>query len=101
MVSGDPAEDKKTEDAIIRELESGNQWAWCMVKVTASVTVDQHVFTGTDYLGCSSYSNEQDFTDSVYYQDMRGRALEDLKANLGDQMKLGALARTVADKLTS
>jgi hypothetical protein len=75
LVSGDVAEDKQAEDEIIRQLKSGNDWAWCTVKVTARVEFD---FFGVDYLGCCSYMSEDDFKKGGYYEDMKANALNDL-----------------------
>lgn len=57
-----------------KQLDSGNDWAWCVVKVTASYKG----FEGTDYLGASSYKSEKDFKRGGYYEDMQQRALESL-----------------------
>lgn len=55
-------------DDIMQDYENGNDWAWCMVKLTGQY----RGFEGCDYLGCCSYKSEQDFIDnSGYYDDMK------------------------------
>jgi hypothetical protein len=80
MASGDDAEDRKVEDAILRELE-WNPWAWCCMKVTAS----WRRIEGVDYLGGCSYKDEKEFKQpGGYWDDMKAQALEDLKRNILD-----------------
>lgn len=74
MASGNDAEDKKVEDEIKAQLESGNDWAWCCVKVTAKFAG----LEGADYLGACSYNNIADFKAGGYYEDMIDRALDEL-----------------------
>lgn len=78
MASGNDKEDKEVEDQIIRDLMSGNQWAWCCVKVTA----EWNGFRGVDYLGCCSYKDEEDFKEGGYYEQMKTQALDDLNSSL-------------------
>jgi hypothetical protein len=79
MASGNDAEDKEVEDSIIEDLENGNEWAWCTVKVTAKYKDIE----GTDYLGGNSYKSEEDFiTNSGYYEDMKEQAYTDLLTEL-------------------
>lgn len=51
MASGDDKLDREVEDAILARLESGDQWAWCGVIVTASIEVEGETFEGRDTLG--------------------------------------------------
>ena len=90
MASGDDAADQECYDWIRAELYRGNDWAWCCVKVTAT----WEGFKGVDYLGCCSYHSEADFRQDGYYDDMRGRALEDLNASVRHA------AETVAPRLS-
>jgi hypothetical protein len=76
MASGDDASDRETEDWIIAELNRGNEWAWCVVKVTARYP--GLAFEGTDYLGTCSYRNEADFKADGYWGDMQEQARADL-----------------------
>ena len=78
MVSGDDDADRETEDMIIEQLENDNQWAWCVVTVTARHP-DIAGLSGADHLGGCSYRNEAEFTQpGGYYDDMCAEALDDL-----------------------
>jgi len=78
LVSGDAEEDRRHEDMILEQLE-WNPWAWCSVKVTATLGS----FQGSDYLGCCSYASEEDFKASGgYYDDMVDAAIEELTKEL-------------------
>lgn len=71
----DEETDRKTEKRIYKQLENGNEWAWCTVKVTATYKG----ITGTDYLGCCSYKSQKDFEkNSGYYSDMKNVAFNNL-----------------------
>lgn len=79
LVSGDDAMDKECEDEIIERLNNGDVWAWAIIKVTAS----WNGIEGVDYLGGCCYKDENDFKQcNDYYDDMKVRALEDLKHNI-------------------
>src|SRR5436189_173772 len=71
VASGDNAFDKETEDRIIGDLESGNQWAWCCVKLTGC----WHGIGVDTFLGCCSYDDEAAFKAGGYYEDMQGEVL--------------------------
>jgi hypothetical protein len=67
LASGDDEEDRREEDRIIAELDRGNLWAWCLVKVT----VRYGGIVESDTLGCCSYRDEHDFREGgSYYDDM-------------------------------
>lgn len=66
--------DQATEDEILARLVRGDQWAWCTVKVTGTYKG----LTASDYLGCCSYDNEQNFIAGGYYDDMVARVRQDL-----------------------
>lgn len=71
----DPETDAATEAEIIRQLNAGNEWAWCTVKVSAK----WRGLTGVDYLGCCSYASMMDFiSPGGYYEDMKEQALAQL-----------------------
>jgi hypothetical protein len=79
LASGDDEEDRKAEQWVRDQLDSGNEWAWCTVKVTAT----WGDFEGVDYLGCCSYRSEAEFkTPDGYWPDMRRAALADLNAQV-------------------
>jgi hypothetical protein len=75
FMSGDDAMDKSIEDDIIGRLDTGDAWAWCVVKVEARWCN----FVGANYLGGCSYADQDDFVyNSRYYDDMKDAALRDL-----------------------
>jgi hypothetical protein len=80
IVSGDEEFDKKCEDEIIARLDSGDVWAWCIVKVTVAPKTLEYTdeLNGFAYLGGCSYENQEEFEQSDYYKDMIDWALEDL-----------------------
>lgn len=78
VASGNDAEDKEIEDNLIEQLNNGNEWAWCTVKVSASYKGQE----GTDYLGGCSYLSEKDFKEDGYYEDMKQTAFNELIQNL-------------------
>ncbi len=80
MASGDDHFDREVEDKIIADLEGGNEWAWCCVKVTARAGGAK----GTDYLGCCSYAGEEEFRKDAYFADMKECAQAELLAALAD-----------------
>lgn len=75
----DPETDKEIADSIYEQLENGNEWAWCTVKVVASYKEHE----GVDYLGGCSYKSEADFKEvGGYYEDMKQAAFADLLTQL-------------------
>jgi hypothetical protein len=77
LASGNDAEDKAAEDGVRQQLEAGNEWAWCTVKVTAEIPGTE--FKGVDYLGCCSYKSLENFIEcNDYYADMKAEAKADL-----------------------
>lgn len=86
IVSGDDEYDKKCEDETIARLDSGDMWAWCIVKVT--VTPKTLEFTdelfGFSYLGGCSFENQEEFEKSDEYKDMIDWSLDDLNKKSKD-----------------
>lgn len=78
LASGDPEEDRAQEDEILAQLDAGNEWAWCCVRVTAT----WEGFKGVAYLGCCSYSDEASFMVGGYAEDMTNEAFADLAASI-------------------
>lgn len=79
LASGDDAEDKRCEDAILERLERGDVWAWACVEVRAS----WDLYDGSDYLGACSYDSEEDFRQQGdYFDDMVDEALEVLAGRI-------------------
>jgi hypothetical protein len=75
----DETTDRETEDWIARQLESGNEWAWCCVKVVAR----WKSFEGVDYLGGCSYLSEANFIEcNDYFSSMKDEALADLNRTI-------------------
>jgi hypothetical protein len=79
----DDETDRETEDAIFARLENGDVWAWAVVTVRATLTIDDETFTGRAVLGGCSYADEADFCQpGGYYDDLQAEALDDLTANV-------------------
>lgn len=81
IVSGDDEYDCEVENTIIDRLNDGDQWAWCIVKVTVRL-VDDFAISESVYLGGCSYDDEDDFLLGGYYEDMVSEAKENLKNRL-------------------
>ena len=77
MCSDDAAFDKECEDEIIQRINSGDDWAWSVVKVS----VEWNGFKGTASLGGCSYKDENDFL-LCEGAAMKGEALDDLNARI-------------------
>jgi len=82
MASGDADVDRSFEDEIIEDLEAGNPWAWCLVRVTAGL--EGSALRGVAYLGGCSYESEDDFKVCGCYDDLRDEALLDLQRQVDD-----------------
>lgn len=83
FASGDEEADRALEDEILARLDMGDTWAWCNIIVTASwEDADGTVYEGHDTLGACSYANAKEFKADGYFADMKGRALEDLNAQI-------------------
>lgn len=75
LTSGDQVADEETELEVKKQVENGNDWAWCIVVVQVSLGS----FSGKDYLGQCSYKSKEDFVKrSGYYADMYNEAIDDL-----------------------
>lgn len=79
LASGDDAEDNRAEEEVLRQLNNGNEWAWCCIKVTATYGD----FEGTDFLGGCSYASREAFIQANdYYADMVERAFDELVSQI-------------------
>jgi hypothetical protein len=80
----DPETDAQIAAHIKNELEAGNDWAWCAVRVKAAAFDDagEQIAYGEDYLGGCSYSSETAFTACPYYEDMKTIAREECEAEI-------------------
>lgn len=68
MASGDPKVNKRAENWIRRQLDGGNEWAWCQVTVAGR----WNGLEERDYLGCCSYRSAADFRKpGDYFDDMK------------------------------
>ena len=83
LVSGDDQTDTEAEEEIARQLENGNEWAWCTIEVKAKYKS----LEASDYLGCCSYASEEDFKKDGYYLDMKDRAFEELQNQVNEIVK--------------
>lgn len=80
--TGDDTLDLEYEARALAELASGNEWAWCTVRVTCE-HIDLPGLEGVAYLGGCSYLSERDFVkNGGYYSDLQAEA----RANLEDEM---------------
>ena len=71
----DEETDAQVEKDIRDQLARGNEWAWCVVRVTARWAG----YEGYDYLGGCSYRSVEEFKHpDGYFPDMKARALADL-----------------------
>lgn len=94
LASGDDAADKAYEDEILARLDNGDVWAWASVEVEATITIDGHTFTGSDYLGGCSYADAEGFVaEGGYYQDMKAGALDRLRETLRSAVATGVKAQ--------
>jgi hypothetical protein len=74
---GDPDVDEAAEQAVREKLESGNEWAWCVAKVS----VEYEGVEESAYLGGCSYESAEDFKEpGGHYADMVEEALGELRA---------------------
>jgi hypothetical protein len=80
----DDETDTATEAWIRGELSRGNEWAWCVVRVTAK----WRGYVGHDFLGGCSYVSEEEFRrPDGYFTDMKARALEALNEAIADHAR--------------
>lgn len=85
LASGNDEDDRECENAILRRLNRGDEWAWCVVTVTASVEFEGETFKGRDTLGACSYRDEADFRQpGGYLDDMKASALDDLRRTINE-----------------
>jgi hypothetical protein len=81
MASGDAEVDREVEHWVESQLAYGNEWAWCIVTITARY----RNFEGTDTLAGCSYESEEAFKACPYYTDLRAGALDVLNDNMAAQ----------------
>jgi hypothetical protein len=76
IASGDDEADEEYALEIERQLDAGNNWAWCFVEVRATHTPTG--LTASAYLGGCSYKDEADFRAGGYFDDMKDEATAEL-----------------------
>lgn len=78
MASGDDAVDREAEKWIRRQLDGGNDWAWCRVEVRGT----WRGLEAVDHLGGCSYKSAEDFqTPGGYWDDMKEIVIAEILAN--------------------
>jgi len=81
----DGSADTELIHQVLKRLEDGNEWAWCVVRVTMS----WGEWKGVAYLGgCSCDSLEEFIENGDYYQDLKKDALSELNARIGDSYRM-------------
>lgn len=88
--SGDDAQDRADEQAIIDRVNSGDVWAWASVRVHAYATIDGVQYEGVStWLGACSYADESDFcTPGSYFDDLCAEARADVESQKRWAVKL-------------
>jgi hypothetical protein len=74
----DPEDDAEIVRVIRKRLERGDDWAWCVVTVTATLGP----WSSQDSLHGCNYRDERDFRSGGYYEDMVEIALDSLATEL-------------------
>ena len=59
---------------ILTDLDNGNEWAWCCVRVIGKYKS----FKAETTLGACSYESEEHFRNDDYYADMREEIYNDI-----------------------
>jgi hypothetical protein len=80
FASGDENLDRLTIEAINKELQMGNIWAWALVEVRGTYKG----LSASDYLGACSYKNEDEFKADAYYEDMCKNVLDEINSQVKD-----------------
>ena len=81
LASGDGATDRAAELEVLAQIEAGNVWAWCSIRVVATVPLIPQV-AGLSVLSTCSYRSEQAYLDSELFDAMKEDALQDLNRQL-------------------
>lgn len=78
FASGDDDVDRAMVEEIDKQLNRGNQWAWCQVEIV--VTHDEFGLTETRYLGACSYASEDEFVQGGdYFDDMAQECVDKIE----------------------
>jgi len=81
----DPETDKQQEEWIRSELARGNDYAWCVVIVEASVEYEGRRYEGGSSCGGCSYRDRAELEEHMV-PDLKREALADLRARLSTQI---------------
>lgn len=73
QASGDAQQDREAEEWVLRELQRGNEYAWC----SATVYARWGGYEGFTSLGAISCRSEAEFND-IFLPELKARALDDL-----------------------
>jgi hypothetical protein len=84
FATDEPELDRQLEREISERLDRGDIWAWCCVKVVATLEIDDTQYRGeSDWLGGCCYKDERDFREpGDYFTDMKDTALNALADQL-------------------
>lgn len=74
IASGDDAEDKRQEDAVIEDLENGNEWAWCVIEVKGEYLG----LSASEFLGGCCYDSEDDAYASGVFDELKEQVAEQI-----------------------
>lgn len=78
--SEDPESDRESEEWVRKQLDSGNDLAWCQVTVRAS----WKGFVGQDHLGAVSCANQEDLDALIEAHAMEANALAALNKSVAE-----------------
>lgn len=78
FATGDDDYDRAIVADINEQLDNGNEWAWCVVKLTGAIDG----LVASAYLGGCSYGSREAFETDAYYKDMQHEVCEELLTQL-------------------
>jgi len=81
--SGNKDQDLAVENSILRRLDRGDIWAWCMVQITCTYKM----FTTTELITGCNYASEADFKSSGSYTDIVEICLAKLQKQVNELVK--------------
>jgi hypothetical protein len=86
FASGDDVADRQMVDEMNERRNGGDIWAW----FSAHVRVTFGEFKSSQYLGACSYSDEADFRQGGYFDDMVAEAIDDINQQIAKAAHLAA-----------
>jgi len=75
LCTDEPEDDAKDCELIRQRLDSGDQWAWCSVRLVGRF----RALECWDSLGSCNFESEDDFRQSGYFADMQLEVLRQLQ----------------------